>query len=168
MRLSGGLVNQRIDKDAVWKTAYDPPFLLPGHGIDVAPSQEAPVVGVLKSIQIRWVNPELAVVKLNGALVLFAALYEHLLFVPLRFKHHAGHLHIEGNGYHGRQQKHKKHGKTALPVLFVSVTHHPAWGSSGKVCSALNSKSSTTTEFTPMRTTRYLFFNMSPSEPTSI
>ena len=74
---------------AVGTDVNRPPFVLAGHGIFVALPQEALAVGVFQIVDLRGVFAELTVVKLNGALVLLAAIHQKLFLIALGFKNHA-------------------------------------------------------------------------------
>ena len=145
----GGL-DQRIGQDAARSDVNDPPFRFAGHRIDVALAQEANVASGFQVVERLWIRAEFAVEKLDGTLVLHAAADQHLFAGALGFEGNARHLHVKRDADDGGKQEHHQEREAGFLVPF-----HPAISaSSGSVCwlLVLNCVSSTTAEFTPMRT----------------
>src|SRR5262249_53183192 len=124
---------------------------LAGKRIFVAPPQKADVARSLQVVQALRISAVLPVEELDGALILVAAIDQQLLALPLRLEGDARHFQIQPDGNRCRQHEYQQQCKTGLAALF-----HPGnSASSGSVCCVLfplNCVSSTTAEFTPMRT----------------
>ena len=142
------LVRHRVDELAVWADVNQAPFLFARHRVQVAPAQEADLVGVLQILHLYGELLEFAHVKLNCARILFAALDEHFLAIALRLKSNARQFHIQhqrdGRGHHVDQE----HCKAGLAALL-----HPASCWITSVCCCLNCVSSITTDPGEMRIT---------------
>ncbi len=114
-------------------------------------AQETDISRGFQVVQVLRVGAVLAVEKLDGALVLFAAVDEQLLALALRFEGDSRHLHVQRDGDGRAQYEDQEQRETGLFTAF-----HPCISaSSGSVCCVLlplKVVSSTTAEFTPMRT----------------
>ncbi len=119
-------------------------------------AQETNVAGGFQIVQRLGVGVIFPVKELDGPLVLQAAIDSHLLFHPLRFKRQARHFHVHGDRDGSRHHEYQQQRKTGLTLpLVVPPAFHPFnSATSGNVCwlLSLNSVSSTTAEFTPIRT----------------
>jgi hypothetical protein len=95
-----------------------PPFVLAGHRIFVAAAQKPYVARSLQVVQILRISAVLAVEELNGALILAAAVYQHLLFLALRFESDARNFHVQADRDGGRHHEHEEHREPGLAVFF--------------------------------------------------
>lgn len=96
---------------------HQPPLVLAGERIDVAPAQVALAVGVFQRIQVLRIAVVVAHVQLNRALVLLAAVNQELLAFALGLKCHARHLPVQHQRDDRRHQKDHQQGVAALGLL---------------------------------------------------
>jgi hypothetical protein len=172
VRPDGRFLHQRVDQNAAGTRANQPPLVLSSHRIDVALAEVTNVVRVLQVLNLRRIASVLADKQTDGALVLFAAIDQHLFAIALAFECDARQLHQHRNRNARRQHEDEQQRETGFalsPPGCVRPTHEfTCSGSSGSVCWFLLDVSSTTAEFTPMRTTLYRFLISSPSPATKM
>lgn len=94
----------------------DAPVVLAGDGIGVAFAQEADIIRVHQLIDRRGVCPELAVIKLDRALILLTAMHKLDLLVALDRCGDARCSHRQGNEHERRKEEHKKQQESALGI----------------------------------------------------
>src|SRR5215469_14255838 len=161
------LVRDGIGEDAVGDVDQAP-FVFAGQRVDVTMAQKSTVVIVLQFLDTG--RPTRVLIRAqkqpNGALVLLAALHQHLLFLALRLKCETRNLHIEIDGDNGGHQEHEEQCESPFlrttaaarmpnrPLAHALHSPAPASSASGMVCSCLYCRSNTTAELTPMRTRR--------------
>src|SRR5438034_9903957 len=107
------LAGDRIGEDSAWADVDKAPLGFTGHWIHVAAAQEAHVVGALELLDGGRILFEFPEVKLDGALILLAALDQQLFFVTLGLERDAGQCNVKRQRYgssHGEDQKQRKTG----------------------------------------------------------
>src|SRR5262249_27471008 len=155
------------------------------------------VLRLLEVLHAAGVLLEFAVVELDSARVLAAAVDQVVFLGALGFESGARQRQVERHRQHGAEKEDDEEGvapilpmsrcKPAVVPAFGALQawapqagwkagsqagllaprqSHPLVSVNGTVCWAWNSRSSTTSEFTPMRMTLYFFLITSPSAAT--
>ena len=96
----GGL-DQRVGQHAAESDVNHSPLSFAGHRIDVALAQEADIASGLEIVQRLRIGPEFPVEKLDGPLVLHAAIDQQLFARTLGLKSDARHHHVKRDGNDG-------------------------------------------------------------------
>ena len=108
----GGGLDQRIGQHASGPHVNDPPLGFAGHRIGIAAAQKPDIAGGFQIVHVLRIRPVFAVEKLDGALVLQAAVDEQLFARALRFKSDARHFHVKRDSNNGAHQENQQQRKT--------------------------------------------------------
>jgi hypothetical protein len=99
------------------------PLVLSGHRVDVALAQEALILEALQFLDLARVTFGFCHKKLDGALVLFAAIDQRLLLIALRLHGNARNFHIQGDAHDGGHQEDQQQGKAPFVLSTLTPFH---------------------------------------------